>query len=99
MPRLQSRGGDFSGRPRPLGGGGKVPAPTPPGNLSLGDRVAYARHWIVAVQAHHLADARGWVIEAGGNLLRVEWDGGPACGAPVLARNLVRVDRMRLEPV
>lgn len=70
-----------------------------PLQFAIGDRVAYARHWIVAVQAHHLAGARGWVIEEGGCLLRVEWDGGPACGAPVLARNLVLVERMHLEPV
>ena len=67
--------------------------------LRIGDRVAYAAHWLRAVQAHHLADARGWVIEDGGCLLRVEWDGGPACGQPVLEKNLVLVERLHLEPV
>lgn len=70
-----------------------------PLQFTVGDRVAYARHWIVAVQAHDLASARGTVIEEGGNLLRVEWDGGHAASAPVLARNLVLVERMHLEPV
>lgn len=70
-----------------------------PLQFQIGDRVAYARHWIVAVQAHDQAAARGTVIEAGGVLMRVEWDGGHAAGTPVLAKNLVLVERMHLEPV
>lgn len=99
MSRLQPRPGDVSGCPGSAGPGHPVLEAQAPRPLKIGDRVAYARHWIVAVQAHDLASARGTVIEEGGNLLRVEWDGGPACGAPVLARNLVLVERMHLEPV
>lgn len=68
-------------------------------SFTVCDRVAYSSHWLRAVQAHDLGAARGTVIEAGGVLVRVEWDGGSKHGTPVLARNVVRVDRMHLEPV
>lgn len=65
--------------------------------FTVGDRVAYSAHWLRAVQAHDLGNARGFVSEAGGVLVRVEWDSGHAAGTPVLARNVVREDRMWLE--
>jgi hypothetical protein len=78
---------------------GMRPAGPPEPTLLIGDRVAYARRWIVAVQAHEFAFWRGTVIEEGGVLLRVQWDDGHAAGTPVLARNLVRLDRVHLESV
>lgn len=67
-------------------------------DIAIGDRVAYSARWLRSAQAHHLGNARGTVIEAGGVLVRVDWDGGHAAGTPVLARNVVREDRMWLEP-
>jgi hypothetical protein len=78
---------------------GMRPAGPPAPPLLIGDRVAYTGRWLRATQSHHLAFERGTVIEEGGVLLRVHWDGGHAAGTPVLARNLVRLDRMHLEPV
>lgn len=64
-----------------------------------GDRVAFSGAYLRAVQGHGMGHWRGTVIEAGGVLVRVEWDGQHRAGTPALARNLVRVDRMPFEPV
>lgn len=69
-------------------------------HICQGARVTYAARWLRATAAHELAFRRGTVVDCGGGVLaRVEWDDRPGEPQPVMERNLVRLDRVHLEPV
>lgn len=66
-----------------------------------GDRVTFARAFVQAVQGHEVAARRGTVrlVQHMGpvTLVYVAWADGPV--RPVLAANLVHLDRLHLEAV
>lgn len=66
--------------------------------LTLGDRVAYSSKFLRATAGHAVAGRRGVIVREGpGQLVGVKWDDGHEGSA--LSSNLVRQDRIHLEPV
>lgn len=62
--------------------------------INAGDRVAYSAKWLKSVQAHHLGQLRGTVDRIESGVAYITWEGPKA----VLVANLVRADRIHLEP-
>lgn len=64
--------------------------------IQAGDRVAYSAKWLKSTQSHHLGNLRGSVDRIQNGVAYITWgDIGPKA---VLVANLVRVDRIHLEP-
>jgi hypothetical protein len=64
--------------------------------INAGDRVAYSSKWLKSVQAHHLGQLRGVVDRVENGVAYITWgEYGPRA---VLIANLVKVDRIHLEP-
>lgn len=64
--------------------------------IQAGDRVAYSARWLKSTQAHHLGNLRGTVDHIENGVAYITW-GAPGPRA-VLVANLVKVDRIHLEP-
>jgi hypothetical protein len=68
-----------------------------------GDRVAMAAHWLKSTQAHDMGHRRGVVFAVAGPVVTVLWDMENRTienmgASRVLFSNLVRVNRLHLEP-
>lgn len=64
--------------------------------INAGDRVAYSAKWLKSTQSHHLGNLRGSVDRIENGVTYITW-GAPGPKA-VLINNLVKVDRIHLEP-
>lgn len=64
--------------------------------IQAGDRVAYSSKWLKSTQSHHLGHLRGSVARIDNGVAYITWnEPGPKA---VLVNNLVKVDRIHLEP-
>ena len=64
--------------------------------IQAGDRVAYSARWLKSTQAHHLGHLRGTVDRIDNGVAYITW--GEYAPRAVLVSNLVKVDRIHLEP-
>lgn len=64
--------------------------------IQAGDRVAYSAKWLKSTLSHHLGHLRGTVDRIEHGLAYITWnEPGPKA---VLVVNLVKADRIHLEP-